>query len=112
MPIPPELVAILREHIERHGVAEVGRLFCTRTGAVFSGSTISKVWKEARAFALTPDRVTSPLAARPYDLRNAAVPLWLNVGSCPGSRRARRAWVETFAQARDAVVKRSRAGGT
>lgn len=80
VPIPPELVAILREHIEQHGVAEDGRLFRTRTGAVFSGSTISKGWKEARAFALTPDQVASPLAARPYDLRHAAVSLWLNAG--------------------------------
>lgn len=45
-----------------------------------SGSTISKVWKEARAFAFVPDQVASPLAARPYDLRHAAVSLWLNAG--------------------------------
>jgi hypothetical protein len=30
--------------------------------------------------ALTPVQVASPLAARPYDLRHAAVPLWLNAG--------------------------------
>ena len=30
--------------------------------------------------ALTPVQVVSPLAARPYDLRHAAVPLWLNAG--------------------------------
>ncbi|MFG1612031.1 tyrosine-type recombinase/integrase [Nonomuraea wenchangensis] len=80
VPIPPELVSILREHIEQHGVADDGRLFRTRTGEVFSGSTISKVWKAARAFALTPDQVASPLAARPYDLRHAAVSLWLDAG--------------------------------
>ncbi|WP_284735397.1 hypothetical protein [Nonomuraea sp. NEAU-A123] len=38
------------------------------------------VWREARTYGLTPDQVASPLAARPYDLRHAAVSLWLNAG--------------------------------
>ncbi|GAA2416139.1 tyrosine-type recombinase/integrase [Nonomuraea africana] len=80
VPIPPELVALLRAHIERHGVAEDGRLFRTSTGRTFSGSAISNVWKEARTYAFSPDQVGSPLAARPYDLRHAAVSLWLNAG--------------------------------
>src|SRR5262249_38249163 len=33
---------------------------------------------QARLLALTPEQVVSPLAARPYDLRHAAVSLWLN----------------------------------
>jgi hypothetical protein len=44
----------------------------------------------ARALALTPDQVASPLAARPYDLRHAAVSLWLNAG-VPATTIARRA---------------------
>lgn len=80
VPIPPELVKILREHIDRFGVAEDGRLFRTGSGKPFPGSTVSKVWREARTYALTPDQVASPLAARPYDLRHAAVSLWLNAG--------------------------------
>ncbi|WP_433349211.1 hypothetical protein ACQP25_35990 [Microtetraspora malaysiensis] len=32
------------------------------------------------AAALTPEQVASPLAARPFDLRHAAVSLWLNAG--------------------------------
>ena len=44
----------------------------------------------ARALALTPDQVASPLAARPYDLRHAAVSLWLNAG-VPAPTIARRA---------------------
>jgi integrase len=80
VPIPPELVVILREHIEQHGTAADGRLFRTRTGSVFAGTAYGKVWKEARTYALTPDQVASPLAGRPYDLRHAAVSLWLNVG--------------------------------
>lgn len=32
------------------------------------------------ALALTPAQVASPLARRPYELRHAAVSLWLNGG--------------------------------
>ncbi|MFI7439424.1 tyrosine-type recombinase/integrase [Nonomuraea indica] len=80
VPIPPELVKILRQHIGEHGVADDGRLFRTSSGKPFPGSTVSKVWREARTFAFTPDQVASPLAGRPYDLRHAAVSLWLNAG--------------------------------
>jgi hypothetical protein len=34
----------------------------------------------ARTFGLTPTQVDSPIAGRPYDLRHAAVSLWLNAG--------------------------------
>ncbi|MFD1930629.1 hypothetical protein ACFSKW_03960 [Nonomuraea mangrovi] len=80
VPIPPELVTILRDHIDKHGIGADGRLFRTRTGGLISGSAYAKVWKEARTYAFTPDQVASPLAARPYDLRHAAVSLWLNAG--------------------------------
>ncbi|MCW2877441.1 MAG: hypothetical protein JWQ95_1541 [Sphaerisporangium sp.] len=80
VPIPPELVALLRDHIDRYGVGDDGRLFRTRTGGLISGSAYAKVWKEARTYALRPDQVVSPLARRPYDLRHAAVSLWLNAG--------------------------------
>jgi integrase len=80
VPIPPELVIILRAHIEIYGTAEDGRLFFTRTGGIYSGSAYAKVWQQARTLGLTPDQVTTPLAGRPYDLRHAAVSLWLNAG--------------------------------
>jgi hypothetical protein len=32
---------------------------------------------------LTPEQYASPLAKRPYDLRHAAVSLWLNAGVPP-----------------------------
>jgi hypothetical protein len=38
------------------------------------------VWTEARKEALTPAQYGSPLGRRPYDLRHAAVSLWLNSG--------------------------------
>ncbi|MBF9135381.1 tyrosine-type recombinase/integrase [Plantactinospora sp. S1510] len=80
VPIPPDLVSILRQHIDRFGVAKDGRLFHSDRGNVVGASTYSRVWEEARCLALTPHQVASPLAGRPYDLRHAAVSLWLNAG--------------------------------
>ncbi|MEU8276568.1 tyrosine-type recombinase/integrase [Microbispora bryophytorum] len=83
IPIPPVLVTILREHIETYGTAKDGRLFRTSKGRPFSSSAYSAVWQEARRLAFTIEQVASPLAARPYDLRHAAVSLWLNAGVPP-----------------------------
>lgn len=90
IPIPPVLVAILREHIKEYGVAKDGRLFRTATGGSYSSSAYSYVWQEARKLALSPAQVASSLAARPYDLRHAALSLWLNAG-VPASEVAKRA---------------------
>ncbi|MEV0309301.1 tyrosine-type recombinase/integrase [Nonomuraea fuscirosea] len=80
VPIPPKLVQILRQHIEEFGVAEDGRLFRSERGKVVASTAYTEVWQDARALALTPAQVASPLARRPYDLRHAAVSLWLNAG--------------------------------
>jgi integrase len=45
-----------------------------------ASTAISDVWAEARTLALAPAQAASPLAGRPYDLRHAAVSLWLNAG--------------------------------
>jgi integrase len=79
VPIPPELVTILREHLDEFGTAADLRLFRTRRGGVL-GSAYADAWAAARTLALTPDQVLSPLANRPYALRHAAVSLWLNAG--------------------------------
>ncbi len=87
MPIPPELVAIPRWRIAEFGVAEDGRLFRSERGRSrrprTTGSTYYRVREDARRLALTPEQVASPLAARPYDLRHAAVSTWLNGGVAP-----------------------------
>ncbi|MBB4916882.1 hypothetical protein [Streptosporangium saharense] len=80
MPIPPELVAILREHLDEFGAHEDGRLFRTSRSGVISIGTYCETWKAARLLALTPEQQVSPLGAQPYDLRHAAVSLWLNAG--------------------------------
>ncbi|MFF4965291.1 tyrosine-type recombinase/integrase [Streptomyces sp. NPDC001037] len=83
VPIPPQLVAILRQHLDTFGTAEDGRLFTNERGGMVGSSTYYRVWQEARALALPPAAVASPLAARPYDLRHSALSTWLNSGVDP-----------------------------
>ncbi|MDT0270023.1 site-specific integrase [Streptomyces sp. DSM 44915] len=80
VPIPPVLVAILRDHLRTFGTAKGGRLFANERGDLVGSSTYWRVWEEARALALPPERVDSPLAGRPYDLRHACITRWLNAG--------------------------------
>jgi integrase len=80
VPIPPELVELLRWHVATFGVAPDGRLFRSVNGGVVGSTTYARVWQEARRVALTPAQSLSVLAGRPYDLRHAAVSLWLNSG--------------------------------
>ncbi|MFD8506392.1 tyrosine-type recombinase/integrase [Streptomyces sp. NPDC059687] len=89
VPIPPQLVAILREHLETFGSAKDGRLFTNERGGVVGSSTYYRVWQEARMLALSPATVASPLAARPYDLRHSALSTWLNAGVDPTEVAAR-----------------------
>ncbi|WP_406316561.1 tyrosine-type recombinase/integrase [Streptomyces sp. NBC_00118] len=80
VPIPPVLVAILRAHLKDFGTAKEGRVFGNERGGVVGSSTYWRVWEEAREYALPPERVDSPLAGRPYDLRHACITRWLNAG--------------------------------
>lgn len=80
VPIPPVLVALLRRHVRRFCVQPGASLFRSTGGKPVGASTYSRVWKEARQFGLSPVQVASPLAARPYDLRHAALSTWLNAG--------------------------------
>jgi integrase len=90
VPIPPVLVAILREHVAEFGTAEDGRLFRTSRSGVLGSTSYCDAWAAARTSALTPAQVLSPLADRPYALRHAAVSLWLNQG-VPSTEVAERA---------------------
>lgn len=80
VPIPPVLVAILEGHRKAFGTAKEGRVFGNERGGVVGSSTYWRVWEEAREYALPPERVASPLAGRPYDLRHACITRWLNAG--------------------------------
>lgn len=82
VPAPPPLVRVLRLHTAVYGHADDGLLFVAKgwpAGPVSLG-TYTRVWRQARARALTPAQQRSPLAKVPYHLRHAAVSLWLNAG--------------------------------
>ncbi|MCO6010552.1 tyrosine-type recombinase/integrase [Actinoallomurus purpureus] len=83
VPIPPELVRILREHLDEFGAAEDGRLFRTSTGGTVSASAVWRIWQDARTIGLSPEQQVTPLAGRPYDLRHACATLLLNAGVPP-----------------------------
>lgn len=78
MPCPPELTALLHDHLERFGTGPDGRLF----GGV-SNLTINRIWRRARTAAFTPEAAASPRGRTPHDLRHAAVSTWLNAGVPP-----------------------------
>ena len=90
IPIPPALVTLLRAHLKAYGATPDGRFFRTTRGGTVQDSAYSAVWQAARAAVFTPAQQASPLARRPYDLRHAAVSLWLNAG-VPATEVARRA---------------------
>jgi integrase len=87
VPIPPELVRLLREHVESYGTGPDGRLFWTYRGGIYQPSTLWQVLQKARAVAFTPAVVASPLTRKPYDFRHAGVSWRLNAG-VPGPQVA------------------------
>lgn len=80
VPVCPELLVYLKEHIKTFGTAPDGRLFFRLDGGAIRHSTYAKIWSKTRQAVLTPEQFASPLAKRPYDLRHAAVSTWLNAG--------------------------------
>jgi integrase len=89
VPIPPQLTALLREHIDTRGTEPGGRLFRAPRGGILHESAYGRTWHAARAAALGPALAATPLARRPYDLRHAALSLWLASGAPPADIAAR-----------------------
>jgi integrase len=83
VPCAPPLTQLLHQHLNEFGTAADGRLIRGVRGGDLSDSTYGRIWQRAREQTLTPDKVASPLARRPYDLRHAAVSTWLNGGVPP-----------------------------
>lgn len=83
VPVPPELVVILRGHLDEFGTDEDGRLFRGERGGEVPVRLYNAVWRKAREQVFTPEVAASPLARRPYDLRHAAVSTQLNAGVEP-----------------------------
>ena len=83
VPIHPELVTMLREHVEEFGTGPRGRLFIGPRGGIITDRAYLKVFHEALDQALTAREASSPLLDVPYALRHAAVSTWLNAGVAP-----------------------------
>ncbi|MEU2722734.1 tyrosine-type recombinase/integrase [Streptomyces smyrnaeus] len=90
VPIPPVLVAMLRDHLKEFGTAPDGRVFHNERGGLLGSSSYWRVWKEARPLAFPPDKVASPLGEKPYDGRATCITDWLRAG-LPVAEVARRA---------------------
>ena len=80
---------MLRRHLRDHGTAPDGRLFRGARGGMLSESVYGRAWHAARQAALGPGLAATPLARRPYDLRHAALSLWLNATGAPAEVAAR-----------------------
>ena len=89
MPIPPVLVRMLRQHLHAFGTAPDGRLFRGARGGMLSESVYGRAWHAARQAALGADLAATALARRPYDLRHAALSLWVNATGAPAEVAAR-----------------------
>jgi integrase len=83
VPIHPELVKLLRDHLAEFGTGPGGRVFTLATGKIVTDRAYLKVFHEARTAAFTEAETASLIARRPYDLRHAAVSTWLNAGVTP-----------------------------
>ena len=89
VPVPPVLAAMLSAHFASYGTAPNGQLFRGTRGGPLSESVYGRAWHSARTLALGPELAASGLARRPYDLRHAALSLWLNCGGDPAQIAAR-----------------------
>jgi integrase len=85
VPCPPDLTALIRDHVERFGFGADGRLFRGERGGPLPMITYTRAWRSARQLALTEEAQRTPLARRPYDLRHAAVSTWLSAGVDPAT---------------------------
>lgn len=83
VPIPPALVALLRQHLDRFGTADDGRLFRAANGGRVRSTEYTELWKRARARGLAQQDAASPLAEVPYSLRHAGVSGWIKAGVDP-----------------------------
>lgn len=80
---PPVLVGILRRHLDEFGPDRAGSCSTRSSAGGSARGMYAKVWREARELAFTPMQAASPFAGVPYDLRHAALSLWLNSGMDP-----------------------------
>jgi len=80
---------MLRRHLGDHGTTPDGRLFRGARAGMLNESVYGRAWHAARQAALGPELAVTALARRPYDLRHAALSLWLNATGAPAEVAAR-----------------------
>jgi integrase len=90
VPIPPDLVRLLRIHLECYGTAPDGRLFRAVRGGRVRSTEYCNLWSAARQDALPARDAETPFAHVPYCLRHAGISLWITAG-VPPAEAARRA---------------------
>jgi integrase len=83
VPIHPDLVELLRDHLAEFSTGPGGRVFTLSTGRIVTDRAYLKVFHEARKAAFTEAEAASLIARRPYDLRHAAVSTWLKATADP-----------------------------
>ena len=89
VPVLTALADLLRQHLRKYGTAPDGRLFRGARDGFLSESTYGRIWHAAREIAFGPQLAATSLACRPYDLRHAALLLWLNATGAPAEVAAR-----------------------
>jgi hypothetical protein len=82
----PQLTRLLHTHVHAQGTAPDGRLFRSPRGGILHESSYGRTWHAA---VLGPELAATALARRPYDLRHAALSLWLASGAPPAEIAAR-----------------------
>lgn len=90
IPIPPDLVCLLRAHLQRHGTTPDGRLFRAVRGGRVSSTEYCRTWSVARRSILPAEDIETSFAQVPYCLRHAGISLWITAG-IPPAEAARRA---------------------
>jgi integrase len=83
VPIHPDLVTLLRAHLDEFGTGPDGRIFVGPRGGHITDRAYLKVFHEARAAAFTAEEAASPLMEVPYALRHASVSTWLRAAEDP-----------------------------
>ncbi|NRQ37293.1 hypothetical protein HII36_36470 [Nonomuraea sp. NN258] len=83
VPVHPDLVALLRAHLDEFPANRDGRIFTGPRRGIIRDGTYLPVWHAARKRALTPAERAAGIAGRPYDFRHACVSAWLNAGVNP-----------------------------
>lgn len=80
VPIQPQLVQLLRQHIKAYRIGSDDRLFTTVRGNPIDSGVYGRVWKAAREFGLSETERATPRLRRPYDLRHSGVSLRRTAG--------------------------------